>query len=309
MADRAAARGAWLADAATAAFLAGIDALARVSGQALLFFPELGALTNDVLRRPDGAWARAPLRLILSPFLAGLLGTLITRQLPYGVPAILLSVLGAILILRLLRSPIAPALSAGLLPLTLGETSWWYAPGLLVGTGLLAGIAWLRRHDAPPAAPLPGATAAPDRSWIPAFALFLLGMALMASLSGERFLLFPPLAVLAYEMFAHAAVCPWARRPLALPVICGLAAGLGVGVVALLGAQPLAAGAIALGVTLLLRLFRAHVPPAIAVGLLPLLMTDPDHRYVGAVLFSTAMLTLAFVLWRLARPAAMPGGG
>jgi len=48
-------------------------------------------------------------------------------------------------------------------------------------------------------------------SWLLPYAIFIAGTAALAAHSGWRFLLFPPLAVMGFEMFAHAAICPWAR--------------------------------------------------------------------------------------------------
>jgi hypothetical protein len=63
----------------------------------------------------------------------------------------------------------APAMSAGLFPLTFGIRSTLYAPSLLLGLDALA----------------------------------------LVQATGWRFLLFPPLVVIAFEMFAHVQVCPW----------------------------------------------------------------------------------------------------
>lgn len=294
-----------ICDMATAGFVSAVSALSHVSGLEFLLFPELGALTNDIFRRPRGVWANAPLMLILTPFLAGLVGTLITRLLPYGTPSILLTVFAGVLIMRFLGSPITPAISAGLLPLTLGEANWWYSPSLLLGVGLLVGLTALRRRffaTAPerlapvaPSHPDPGSCGASPLAF---FSAFLLLMALGASLTGVRFLMFPPLAVIAFEMFAHASICPWAQRPLLLPVICGLAAIAGVTIVGWLGTG---AGAVALTVifgAFLLRAFALHAPPAIAVGLLPFVMPHPEYRYSIAVVTGTALLALSFLLWR-----------
>ena len=139
------------ADIAVASFVGGVSVLARISGNSLLMFPELGALSYGVFHRPNGPWATSPVLLVATPFLAGVVGTLVTRSLPYGVLSVVIVVFAALLIIRLLRSPVAPAISAGLLPLTLGETGWWYAPSLVVGCGSLAVISVLWRRLYPPA--------------------------------------------------------------------------------------------------------------------------------------------------------------
>ena len=294
-------------DAATAGYIALIVAIAQATGLFYVLFPELGALSNDILRRPHGIWARSPGMLLVTPFLTAVVGTLVTRHLAYDLPSVLLTVGCAIVIIRVLRSPIAPAISAGLLPLTLGLSDWRYPPSLLVGTALLAGLASIRRRSVPvPRIPAPAPDqvddivekAPADYSWTPFFLLFLLAAGLVASLTGQRFVLFPPLVVIAFEMFAHATVCPWAGRPMILPVACGLTAAAGVISVSLLGDGPLpAACATILGVVVLRR-FDLHVPPALAVGLLPFVMPHPTYEYPIAVAFGTTLLTLTFLAWR-----------
>lgn len=296
-----------LGDAATASFVSAISALANISGLQFLLFPELGALTSEIVAKPRGVWANSPLMLVVTPFLAGMVGTLATQQAPYGLMSIVFTVTAAILVIRMLGSPITPAISAGLLPLTLGETSWWYAPSLLVGTGLLAGVSMVRQRlfplspeplisDGQPSG-LHGSPSAPV-SWFPFFAVFMLMIASGASLTGVRFLLFPPLAVIAFEMFAHASACPWAQRPLMLPVVCGLTAAAGVVIVGWLGTGVVAVALTVICGTALLRVLALHVPPAIAVGLLPFVLQHPDHHFSLAVIAGTAMLSITFLLWQ-----------
>jgi len=129
---------------ATAAYLALVTALANASGIGYLLFPELGALGSVVFADPRGSWARSPLLLAITPFLTALPGVLITRSLPYGPLAVALDVAVCLLVIGALRSPIVPALSAGVLPLALGITSWQYPLAILAGTGGLALLVILR---------------------------------------------------------------------------------------------------------------------------------------------------------------------
>ncbi|EQD37481.1 conserved hypothetical protein, membrane, partial [mine drainage metagenome] len=69
-----------------------IALVAQASGYVYVLFPELGALGHDILKRPRGTWARAPLMLIFTPLATAVVGTLITRHLPYGVTSVLLDV-------------------------------------------------------------------------------------------------------------------------------------------------------------------------------------------------------------------------
>ena len=292
-------------------YIGAIAEIARATGHAYVLFPELAALAHDILKRPHGAWARAPLMLVLTPFLAGVVGTLVTGHMAFGLTSVLLVVGCSILIIRILRSPIAPALSAGLLPLVLGDASWWYPPSLLVGLGLLAALSQLWRRVVPAPSPVVSIRdiaddvieqAPHDYSWVPAFLLFIAAATLLAEWTGLRFLLFPPLVVVAFEMFAHAAVCPWARRPLVLPVACTITAAAGVALVGLLGAGPLAAVcSLAVGIAVL-RVVDLHVPPALAVGLLPLVMAKPDYAFPISVGAATLLLTASFLVWRKLSP-------
>ena len=119
-------------------YIAIIAEIACATGAVYVLFPELGALSHDVMTRPRGTWANAPLLLAITPALTGVVGIVFTRSLPYGYLSVLLTVGGAIAIVLALRSPVAPAISAGLLPLVLGVKSWWYPPAILLGTVLLA---------------------------------------------------------------------------------------------------------------------------------------------------------------------------
>lgn len=297
-----------VAESAAALYIGLIALIARASGLYFILFPELGALGHDILKRPEGTWARAPVMLIVTPLLTAVVGTLIARDLPYGLPSVLLDIGCSVLAISVLRSPIAPAISAGLLPLILGIRSFWYPPSLLIGTGLLAFVAVLRFWLS-----APGASAARvsqdvlddeveeaprGLNWIPFFLVFLILTFAASDVTGWRFVLFPPLVVIGFEAFAHPAACPWAARPIALIVACGLTAAAGVLCVALLGTGPIAAMCSILAASLVLCVLDLHVPPALAVGLLPFVMAHPSFRFPLAVLVGTGIETAVFLTWR-----------
>lgn len=291
----------WPAELISIAYMAAVAAAAVLTGFATLLFPELGALTHDVLTRPWGKWARQPVRLVLTPVLTAIVGTIATRHLPYHVLTILLIVCISLGIIRLLRSAIAPAISAGVLPLVLGLQSWLYPPGIAAGLIVLAALllAWKKFAGAPLEVPQKRDVddileSAPRGSgWILALLGFVAVAGLAAQLTAWRFILFPPLIVVAYEMFGHPDTCPWAGRPMSLPVACGLTALGGIMLVKLFGAGPLAAGiGMVIGIAVL-RLFSVHMPPALAVGLIPLVMSNPTWRYPLSVTIGTSALTLA----------------
>jgi hypothetical protein len=300
-------RSAWVGAVGTAVYIGLITSIALATNLPYVLFPELGALSHDILRRPNGTWAKAPLMLVLTPFPAGVIGTLVTQHFAYGFGSVLLTVGSALLVIRLLRSPIAPAISAGLLPLSLGISSWLYAPSLLIGLGSLAVLSIIWRRFAPP---LPEARspidiaddiveeAPQDYSWIPFFLAFLLIAILLVEVTGWRLLLFPPLVVLGFEMFAHPHICPWVGRSFLLSIACTLSATAGLLLVTYVGVNPLAAVvSIAFGIGIL-RAFDLHVPPALAVGLLPFIISEPDYEFPISVGVGTLLLETTFLVWR-----------
>ena len=290
-------------------YIMAVSAVAVLTGVDYVLFPELGALAHDVFTRPRGNWARAPGMLILTPVLTALAGLLCARNLPFGVLSVLLCTLASIAIVVVLRSPITPAISAGLLPLVFDIQSWWYLPAILFGTVLLAVLSLFQRrcdsHN-----PDTRVAAAPDGAenglakppnpymWAPFFTIFLLIDTLLAVQTGWRAVLVPPLVVMGFEIFAHADHCPWVKRPMILPVACVLTASIGVLLSAALGSGPLAAGCAVILAVMVLGFVALHIPPAIAIGLIPLLIDTGGVYYPLAVGLGTTVLSLSFIAYR-----------
>jgi hypothetical protein len=310
MVDRALApRDRLFMDGVALVYMVLIAVAAQASGWYYLLFPELGAMSHDVLTRPWGKWASQPLRLVLTPALGAAVGTWVTRGFPYHVLAIVVIVIACLLLLAVLQSNIAPAISAGVLPLVLGIKTWLYPASIALGLVALSIVlvVWRRyyRRKYPLSQTISDIsvddileTRPTGRKWIVPFFLFLTVLAVCAVTSGLRFILFPPLIVMAYEMFAHPTTCPWAGRPLTLPVACLLTSAAGVLAVSLLRVDGVVAGfGMAFGI-IALRALKIHMPPALAVGLLPLIIHSPGINYPVSVSIGTVALTLAFLLYR-----------
>ena len=289
-------------------FMGGIAKAASATGIALILFPELAALSYDVFLRPQGTWARAPWMLALSPAMTAILGVLVTRHMPYSALSIAICIVGAMIILKLTRSPIVPAISACFLPLALGEKSWLYPLVILLSTGALAVLcsAYKRFFDREtPHAESSAPTKVDDKLeslpehflWVPFFAVFLGATYLLSIETEMRMVLFPPLVVLAFEMFAHADVCPWAQRPVVLPAVCMLAAAAGVAALAVFGPGVTSTVMAMLFGIVMLRTARLHAIPALAIGLLPQVMTRADWHFPLAVGLGSAFLTASFLLF------------
>lgn len=293
----------------TLVLLAGASKLALATAVPFVLFPELSALSYNVFSRPAGVWANAPLMMIVTPTATAVVGVLIAQHLPYGALSVAVCVAAAIGLMRLLRSPIAPAISAGFLPLALGLTSWQYPASIALVTAVLAisSVAYRRifseRIPAVTQSSSQTSTHGADRTserfaWVPVFAGFLVLVYALGAITGLRLALFPPLIVIAYEMFVHPDSCPWATRPYALAAASTIGAGVGVALVTMSGVGPVSV-AIALVVgAMTLRIFRLNFPPALAICLLPQIIPAPGLGFVAAVALGSTALTVTVLAAR-----------
>jgi hypothetical protein len=119
-------------------YMGAIAFSARTAGFSLLLFPELAALSHDVFTRPRGKWASQPWLLVLTPTITALFGLFVVRHTNFNALALTLIVVVSLLVIKLLKSTIAPAISAGVLPMVLAERSWIYPVDIFAGLGLLA---------------------------------------------------------------------------------------------------------------------------------------------------------------------------
>lgn len=303
-------------EATAVMYVVAVATTAQFSGSRWFLFPALAAISDDVLTRPWGKWASQPGRLVVTPTLGAAIGTLITKQFPYHVLSVLLIVTACLGLLAILRSNIGPAIAAGMLPLVLGITSWLYPVAVMIG---LVGVVvllvpWHRHYQRKYPDQVEVATSDIDdrleappvgNRWILPLYLFLATLACYGTVSGLRLLLVPPLVVIAYEMFANPDSCPWAQKPFTLPLACLLTATAGWLAVTAFGASGIAAGlSMATGIAVL-RLLQIHMPPALAIGLLPLVISSAGIKYPICVAIGATALTFVFLLYR--RWIATPG--
>jgi hypothetical protein len=134
--------------------------------------------------------------------------------------------------------------------------------------------------------------------WFPTLFLFVAILGTIAQVTTWRFILFPPLIVMAYEMLGHPDTCPWAKPPFTFPAVCFLAALSGVEAKHWLHGTPLAATLVLIFTLALLRVARLRMPPALAIGLIPFVMPSPTVAYALSVAGGTLALTAWFMLYR-----------
>jgi hypothetical protein len=304
--------GLWLILAASVAtlFVAGIAATAVATGLICVLFPEMGALAQDVFTRPGGTWSNAPVLLVVTPSVAAIFGVLIAQHSHYGYLSVLLAVGSVIALLRVLHSPIVPSISAALLPVVFEERSWWYpiAVFFALASLIVLSAAW-KRLPGVSCRTLPNARKVdvsgrsqgptePGYVGLVVLAIFLALSVLLVKLTGLRLMLFPPLAVIAFEMFSKPRTCLWADRPLLVPLACFLTATGGLCAYKLWGVSVIAAAASMAWGFAVLYLLKIHLPPAMAVALIPLIAKHPTAIFPVAVASGTLFLTMCYLGYR-----------
>ena len=296
-----------VAESLSVLFMSLIVAMATGLGVIFILFPELGALSSDVLLRPHGKWAREPWKLVVTPTLTACVGILISTHLPYGVVAILIAMGAGIAALFALKSAVAPAISAGVLPVVLRISSWLY-PACILGTlAALTGVLLIWRgtnlgkslslNRGVDRKTIDVLESRPSgKWWLPSLVLFVSLVGGLAQVSGWRFILFPPLLVMAYEMLGHPNTCPWAKQPYTFPFVCFGSALAGVGAVESMGASPIAAALVLILTFVMLRVSRLRMPPALAIGLIPFILPTHTVAYAYSVGIGTVCLTVWYLL-------------
>ena len=132
-------------DCAVAIFIGCVSQFAEVTGLTFVLFPELAALTFIVFHQPASKVARAWVLLSVTPLVTAIIGVYLSRSMPFGVVPISLSIGTSVLLIAVLRSPIIPAISAGVLPLSVGITNWAYPASVFLGTAALTLAGFVRR--------------------------------------------------------------------------------------------------------------------------------------------------------------------
>lgn len=247
---------------------------AGLVGERELIFPEILALASGAWLAPRCPWRTGVRGLWLLPTAAACMGFALSLC---GLPAPLglsLAFLSATLLLTVTRSTLAPAISAAMLPLLLGTSSWLYPLSVCVLTAVVAlGSGLFGSGQSSPAPTRRDEL----RFWLRLLPVVVLA-AWLARASGATFSLAPPLVVLFTESARpQSLIRRESLRALGL-VACTSTSGAFCGFVALSLVLPAwcAAGVATLTVFGWFWLFRMALPPAAALALLPLLLSPAD---------------------------------
>ena len=294
-----------LGEFAAISFMGSIAAAAGWTGIGIVLFPELAALSYEVFRHPTGKWAAQPFRLVATPTLTAIIGLLAARHAHFGVLSILAVTLASLGTIRILRSSIGPAISAGLLPLVLNEQRWLYPVAIFADLLCLVTALWLWKRYGPVRPEMTSHTvtasdkleAAPtDRLWLLHLSSFVTLLSVVGQRTGLWLILFPPLVVMAFEILGHPELPAWAERPVLFPLACALPATMSVFALHLMRNQTLSVMAVLTVSMLSLRVFKIQMPPALAVGLIPFIMTAPNYSYPVSVAIGASTLAVWSVI-------------
>lgn len=189
--------------------IAAMFAVAEYSGQGEIIFPEIAALALGawIMDRPP--WQGSALHFWISPTLAALTGVLIVRFFDYApFPMITAAFCLVVLQLKLLRSGVLPSISAAILAIITRCDSWQYPLSVCVLTATVSlGHRYLN-SNAPVGKPATGPGKEPEENvwsqtefahWGKLLATVML-MSTVASVSGQMFVVAPPLIVAFVEL-------------------------------------------------------------------------------------------------------------
>ena len=288
----------------TALLVMGMCLSAELLESSALIFPEIAALAFGAWATKARPWMATNLDMWLSPSVAGAVGIAVGRWLP--LPFACQVAAAFVLVLAWLwvtRSAVLPSISAAILPLVAGETSWIYPLSVCVFTGIIMlvchvldwrGIGNYTRVvlKSPPTLSAGRQALVSLLRWgrILAIASFV---AWLSRCVGWRFLLAPPLIIACITFVSPGG--PFRSRPLALYLTVVACASLGAGLAwcAWQGWMPLflAAGLACMGSFLVFQRASLPCPPAAALSVLPTIVPEalipwyPLHIATGAAVF------------------------
>jgi hypothetical protein len=263
-----------------------------------IILPELAALSIGGLVYKHPEWVQRPFLLFFMPTVTAVIGYGL-NMLPVSLAVKLMLVLMLIFVfMRMMGVYLAPALATGLLPIITNCTSWIFVYSILIFMSVLAlAVRLWARSD------LKGAPHERNEMGFWVYLFFLVcWLAICNALGRAEVAAIPPVIVVGFEVMHKKKYS--AEVFLKQVVILSLAALAGACSLYFL-VNPLVAGLVDLGfVFFLLQVFKAKLPPAYAMSLLPMVIQVGSPWVFGLSVFLVASVILSFVYcWkRYAQP-------
>lgn len=282
-------------------------AVAELLHEREIIFPEITALAVGTLVTPRRAWQVSRARMVALIAVCAVGGVLIVRYVPLPLWAQMLLAFSLCQLLYLFsRTTFAPMISAMVLPVLLGTTSWIYPLSAVAMTGIIVLLQFcfekcgVCQEEPFTPLPLPGKRDGLDMLLRIALAGALIVLAVG---TGWRMCVAPPLLV-AFTEFARRS-CKARRTPFRAVLLISLCAAAGAlfrwGISIALG-LPLALAAVlaTAAALLLMKGFKLYLPPAGAMAILPMLLPQESVAlFPLQVLIGTSVLMgLALLFFR-----------
>lgn len=135
---------------------------------------------------------------------------------------------------------------------------------------------------------------------VPLLLALLSAIQLATHANATKYLLLPPLAVIIYLVFRNPLECTAFRCVVLLPCL-GAIAGELCGYY--FGLTPVGVAIATLAILVLQAALHADMPPALALGVLAMLLHVEGFAYVLGVLEGTLLIFIAVAIWRRFSPA------
>lgn len=235
-----------------------------------ILFPEIAGMAMGVMVFPVPHWMKKPVHLWLSPTLGAFIGTSLNDLSLMPLPKIWFGLVLIVILMHVFRVNFGPTIPATLLPIFLGLHDYVFAISTAVFTFVIMLAAFrLRNPEKLPGGPQ-NFRKKTDTVIITIVLALWIGLAFVTRL---EVLVVPPVFALIFEVF-HAEKFTWKSIPPRLAVLT-ITAILSVGVYQLLAGSIIWVGVVNVLITLILcNLFKAPVPVAFGVSLMPLIFPE-----------------------------------
>jgi hypothetical protein len=232
-----------------------------------ILFPEIAGMAMGVMVFPVAHWIKKPVHLWLAPTLGAFIGTALNDLTLTPQSKILLGLVIIVILMHIFRVNFGPTIPATLLPIFLGLHDYVFATTTAIFTFVIMLAAFrMRNSEKLPDGPEKFRKKT-DTVIITIVLALWIGLAFATNL---EVIVVPPVFALIFEVF-HAENFKWKLIPSRLAVLTATAI-LSVGVIHLLPGSIIWVGIINVVITLLLcKWFKAPVPVAFGVSLMPLI--------------------------------------
>lgn len=257
-----------------------------------IILPEMSALAIGCLVYQNPVWLSRPLHIFLLPSLTAILGFFINRLDFSLAQKFILVLIIMVLILRLFKSNLAPALATGLLPIITNSTSYSFIASILSLTLLLSlSIKLMYKPEK--------GSAQSNLHHYKNGILYMVFLAVWILICSQAKLMFmaviPPVIVVGYESVNKEM---YSFEVLKKQVGClFLAAFVGTKALYFLDNLLIVALIDVVAVSFILHLFKFKLPPAYAMALLPMVLRNISYNYfylqvliLSVIIFGTVYL-------------------